>query len=73
MTSKREHLSVKELAAAIGVSTKTIFRAKRHGFQMPGKVATVAEYRSWHADYIARRVPKCPVSCDASRLSIRIL
>ena len=73
MSTAREYLSVKELAAALGVSTKTIFRAKRNGFKMPGKVATVAEYRAWHATAAAGRVPKCPVSGDASRLSIRIL
>ena len=66
MSANREHLSVKELAAALGVSTKTIFRAKRRGFQMPGKVATVAEYRAWHAAAIAGRVPECPISSDAS-------
>lgn len=73
MSATREHLSVKELASALGVSTKTIFRAKRRGFQMPGKIATVAEYRTWHAATISGRVPKCPTSCDARRLSIRML
>lgn len=73
MSTTREYLSVKELAAALGVSTKTIFRAKRRGFQMPGKVATVAEYRAWHVADISKRVPKCPTSRDARRLSIRIL
>lgn len=47
--STREHLSIKELAAALGVSRWTIMRAKRRGFKMPGKVATVAEYRAWHS------------------------
>ena len=73
MSATREHLSVKELAAALGVSTKTIFRAKRRGFQMPGKVATVAEYRTWHAADISRSVPKCPISRAASHPLIRML
>ena len=73
MSATREHLSVKELAAALGVSTKTIFRAKRRGFQMPGKVATISEYRTWHAADISRRVPKCPISSDASHPLVRML
>lgn len=73
MSPKPEYLSVKQLASELGVSTKTIFRAKRRGFQMAGKVATVAEYRAWHATAIAGHVSKCPISGAASRPLVRIL
>ena len=45
----RELLSQKELAAALGVSRETIRRAMKRGFKMPGRRATVAEYRLWHS------------------------
>lgn len=55
----REQLRPKELAAALGYSTKTIYRAKARGFPMPGGVASVAEWRLWHAEN-GGSVPKCP-------------
>ena len=40
-------LNVKLLAAAIGVCEKTIYRARWSGFEMPGGVSTVDEFRDW--------------------------
>lgn len=48
MNKDNEMLPMKELAAAMKISTRTIIRAKKRGFKMPGKRATVAEYRAWH-------------------------
>jgi DNA-binding FadR family transcriptional regulator len=52
--SVRQLLSQKELAAALGVSRETIRRAQKRGFAMPGRRATVEEYRAWH-----RNAAKC--------------
>ena len=40
-------LNVKLLAVSIGVCEKTIYRARWAGFEMPGGVATVEEFREW--------------------------
>lgn len=43
----RAQLNVKLLADAVGVCEKTIYRARWSGFEMPGGLATVEEYRAW--------------------------
>ncbi len=48
-------LNVKLLAAAIGVCEKTIYRARWSGFEMPGGVATVAEFRDWQRAELRRK------------------
>ncbi len=58
-STTREHLRAKELAAALGYSVKTIYRAKAAGFKMHGGVATVEEWRAWHASR-SGNVPPCP-------------
>lgn len=73
MSAVREYLHAKELALALGVTTKTIYRAKSNGFKMAGGVATLSEYRNWHARWKKRNVPKCPILSDASKVSIRTL
>lgn len=59
MSENREYLRAKELAAALGYSVKTIYRAKALGFEMHGGVATVDEWRRWHAQK-SGNVPICP-------------
>jgi hypothetical protein len=58
-TTTRDHLRAKELAAALGYCTKTIYRAKAAGFKMHGGVATIEEWRAWHAKR-GVDVPSCP-------------
>lgn len=43
-------LNVKLLADAVGVCEKTIYRARWAGFDMPGGLATVDEYRTWQRE-----------------------
>lgn len=52
-------LTRKELAAAFGCSTWFVSIAKRHGFAMPGRRATLGEFRSWLAAHpLFRTGPK---------------
>ena len=48
-------LNVKLLAAAIGVCEKTIYRARWAGFDMPGGLATVDEFRDWQRAELRRK------------------
>ncbi len=56
-------LSRKELADAAGCSPWYVTRAKHAGFVMPGRRATLAEFRQWlrdHADFVAKHWPASP-------------
>ncbi len=41
-------LCVKALASALGRHESYIYNARMRGFQMPGGVATVEEFREWY-------------------------
>lgn len=49
MTATEQLLTSKELAAALGRSTRYVRYMRQRGFSMPGNTATVAEARAWLA------------------------